>query len=114
VTISNEEFADVVRHYSIHENLLYLGNALSGEVGEVANVIKKIRIRELLTIRNEKISSNVTMSEYKENLIDELGDVLFYVTGTCNRLGVSLDDLKKNQVAKLERQSKELGMPFRK
>jgi NTP pyrophosphatase (non-canonical NTP hydrolase) len=100
---------ELVKRHSIDDGLLYLGNALSGEVGEVSNAIKKIKIRKLLEYSVEKVSSTVTMEEYVENLIEELGDVLFYLTGMCSKLGIELEDLMSNQAAKLH-----IGITFRK
>lgn len=54
---------------------------LFGEVGSVMSVVKKYR-RE-----------NLVDTEYKRALEEEFGDVLWYFTTLCRRLGIRADDL---------------------
>lgn len=66
---------------------------LVGEAGEVAEKIKK-KIRD----RN-KVSS--------EEIVKELGDVLFYVTALANHFGENLAIVMEKNVAKLDDREKE-------
>ena len=107
-----ENFEQFVNEHSIDDNLLYNSNALCGECGEVANVIKKIEIRNKLN--SYDVISMRTMDEYNENLVEELGDSLFYLVKIANKLGITLDDIMKNQYNKLTNQDIKYGRVFKK
>ncbi len=71
---------------------LYLALALAGEAGEVANITKKV-IRDDACI----------MTPSKElELLDELGDVLWYVAQEVEQLGWSLEYVASLNLAKLK------------
>lgn len=72
-------------------NVLYLGLGLAGECGEVANKLKKI-------IRDD---SGIITAERKQQLIDELGDALWYISQICVELGISFDIIALANIAKL-------------
>jgi NTP pyrophosphatase (non-canonical NTP hydrolase) len=63
---------------------------LVGEAGELANKFKKV-------LRNNE-SLSVTK---KAELVDELGDVLWYVAGLATELGYSLEGVALANLAKL-------------
>jgi len=66
---------------------------LVGEAGEVAEKVKK-------TVRGDRELD-------PKEVLKELGDVLFYVTGIANHLGYTLDDVIDQNVGKLvDRKSK--------
>ena len=69
---------------------------LGGEVGEVLTEIKKL----------ERDDHNILTESRKSKIVDELGDVMWYLTGICNRLDISLNDVLKNNVKKLKIKSK--------
>jgi len=70
----------------------YATLGLAGEAGEIANKVKKF-IRDGHSVEKEK------------ELISELGDVLWYVAAVADVIGVSLDDVAKDNMYKLaERQ----------
>ena len=74
-----------------------LGAALgiSGETGEVSDLIKKV-------IMQGKPFSD----ELKEKLIEEAGDILFYLTMLFDALGTTLEKVKeKNQIKLSKRYS---------
>ena len=64
---------------------------LGGEVGEVLNEIKKL----------ERDDNNMLSNQRREKIIIELGDVMWYLTGICNRLNCSIEDVLKNNIEKL-------------
>ena len=66
----------VLEHSILPSDDQYNTVALCGESGEVANVIKKIQIRN--NLNSKEVISMKTMDDYKNNLKEELGDVLFY------------------------------------
>lgn len=69
-------------------SLAVLGLGLTGEAGEVADILKKY------------IGHGISM-DY-EKLLLELGDVMFYVAALCTACGLSLDDVMRANVKKLE------------
>jgi len=62
--------------------LFILLTGLEGEVGEIANKVKKI-------LRDSSGDKN----ELKEMIIDEMGDVFWYFMRLCSFWGVSLEDI---------------------
>ena len=72
------------------QQMMVLG--LVEEAGEVAGIFKRI-------YRNfERDRSHIT----KEHLIEELGDVLWYLTALCDSYGITLEDIYEKNVKKLE------------
>lgn len=75
--------------------------ATLGELGEAANVLKKLnRYRDGVTGNKE------TEPELKEMLKDELADTFIYLDLLCQSLGVDLSDVV---VEKFNKTSKKIG-----
>lgn len=74
--------------------LEFLSNALAGEVGEFANIVKKIARRELYG------GEGKGLGEAREELEEELIDVFIYIMTVAALLGF---DLEKAYLAKLEK-----------
>lgn len=74
-------------------NLEYPTLGLAGEAGEVANVVKKIQ---------RDFGGELT-SEIRGRLLDELGDVLWYISACADELGLTLDEIAEFNVGKLAR-----------
>lgn len=72
------------------ESLLVLGLALSGEVGEFANKLKKAHCQQVL-------QDDAT----KTVLLDELGDVQWYLTALIHHLGADLPLVMEQNAAKV-------------
>ena len=70
--------------------LAYVGLGL-GEAGEVQGKIKKV-------LRDD---GGVITDEKREAISAELGDVLWYLAGVATELGVTLDDIARDNIAKL-------------
>ena len=77
-------------------SLLYLTLGLCGEAGEVAEKIKK-------HIRDSGSLQNTYPSHYKEALVLELGDVLWYLANLANELNVELDYVAKLNIEKIQK-----------
>ena len=62
---------------------------LNGEAGECIDILKKVEFQG---------------HEFEPNrLIDELGDVLWYVAQTATGLGITLEDVAQGNIKKLEK-----------
>jgi NTP pyrophosphatase (non-canonical NTP hydrolase) len=72
--------------------LLYTSLGLVSEAGEVAGKVKKI-LRD---------NNSVMTDERKEQLIDELGDVLWYCAMIANELKTNLGAVAARNIDKLE------------
>lgn len=73
--------------------LLYTVIALCGETGEVANKVKKV-------IRDDH---GILLPNIQAQLVDELGDVLWYVARMAAELNVSLEDVAQANLTKIRR-----------
>lgn len=72
-------------------NLEYPTLGLTGEAGEVANVVKKI----------QRDHGGIISDEIRTKLKDELGDVLWYISACADELGITLTEIAEYNVAKL-------------
>lgn len=81
--------------------LAYRGNELAGETGEACNIIKKLE-RERLGIRGSRAT--------KEQLADELADVIICSSLIANATGIDLWDAV---VAKFNKTSEANGLATR-
>ena len=77
------------------EQLMYLGLAASGEMGEVNNEIKKL-YRDDLSLHNTR-----------EKIVYEIGDVFWYLVRLCEELGYHPEDVLSMNIKKLEERNKE-------
>jgi len=69
----------------------YLALALCGEVGEAANKFKKIYRDD-----NGKVTK-----EKKEQILDELGDMLWYIAQIATHMRTPLEDVATRNIDKL-------------
>ena len=74
------------------KDLLHWVLGINGESGEIAEKVKKI-IRD----KNGEVSE-----EDKKELAKEIGDVLWYLAVFAEDLGMSLDDIAKANLEKLQ------------
>lgn len=60
---------------------------LAGEAGEVADLVKKS------VFHRHRLDT--------EKIVEELGDVLWYISALCTKLNIDLDDIMMNNIKKL-------------
>lgn len=70
---------------------LYYALGVSGETGELTEKIKKL-------FRDKK---GVVDSEFKEQIIKEGGDVLWYLARLFDNFGITFDEVAKTNITKL-------------
>ena len=72
-------------------NLEYPTLGLTGEAGEVANIVKKIQ---------RDFGGEIT-DDLRAKLKDELGDVLWYISACADELDLTLQEIAEFNVEKL-------------
>lgn len=75
-------------------NLIHMAIGVSGEAGELLDAIKKH------TIYRKPID--------KENVIEELGDLEFYMEGLRQELGISREETLEGNITKLSKRYEKL------
>lgn len=82
-------------HTTIQKNfsLLYYCVGMGGESGEVLNEVKKLY----------RDHNNILTMKIKNNIIKELGDVLWYITSIAKYIDSSLEEIIKENMKKLSR-----------
>ena len=73
------------------ENLEYPTLGLTGEAGEIANIVKKI----------QRDHDGILKDEIRAKLKDELGDVLWYISACADELDLTLTEIAEFNVEKL-------------
>ncbi len=73
-------------------NLLWASNALAGETGEFANIVKKV-------YRDMMGNSNLA----HEDLLSELGDVLWYWIFVCDTFDIKPEAVMQYNMTKLRK-----------
>ena len=90
-----EEYQSEARKTALYprrlENLEYPTLGLTGEAGEVANIVKKI----------QRDYGGIITDEIRGKLKDELGDVLWYISACADELGLTLAQIADYNVQKL-------------
>lgn len=71
--------------------IIFLVLCLSGETGEVAEKVKKA------IFKNQSLNG----TEFKESIILELGDVLWYLSQLAKQLDINLEDVAKTNLEKI-------------
>lgn len=72
-------------------NLIYPTLGLIGEAGEFANKVKKI----------QRDDDNILTNKKREELIDELGDVYWYLSACATELNITIPEIAKRNLKKL-------------
>lgn len=80
--------------------MIYPVMGLVGEAGEVANKVKKL-------MRGDHTTGEWSMESYRlereivMDILDELGDVLWYLANVCEDFGLTLESVAQRNVEKL-------------
>lgn len=75
-------------------DLAGFGLGISGEAGEVAEAIKKMKYHGATEFGKSG-------ADFLTHIEEELGDVLWYAANLCNYLGLSLDTVARKNIEKL-------------
>ena len=67
---------------------------LTGEVGELSNKLKKV------------IRDNKGKIKNPDDLADEIGDIMWYISQLCNELGLNLEEIMELNIKKLSDRKK--------
>jgi NTP pyrophosphatase (non-canonical NTP hydrolase) len=93
--LSFEEYQKEAKQTALYpnrlKNLEYPTLGLTGEAGEVANIVKKIQ---------RDFGGEIT-EEIRAKLKDELGDVLWYISACADELNLTLEEIAEFNVEKL-------------
>lgn len=81
-------------------NFAYMMLNLVGEVGEFASKIAKYIRKDYIEINQSKIAGIVSDNEDNE-LRKEAGDILWQLSGLCDVMGWSLENIAQENLAKL-------------
>lgn len=93
MTLDNYQIlANSTAQYPSTYKVVYPALGLAGEAGEIANKVKKI-IRD---------TNNIITEEKRKELKAEIGDVCWYIAALATDLGLSLDEIAKENIAKLK------------
>lgn len=87
--------ASVINRSGLRCQMTYLGLALCGEAGEVGNALKKL-LRKHGCIEPGHLSQDEI-----DNLVLELGDILWYVSAIAQRLGYTTQQVMQINDIKL-------------
>jgi len=75
----------------VEQPLAYFSLGLAGETGEFVDKVKKVW----------RDHGNVVSGEKREELVRELGDVLWYAAQISTELGVSMDEVAQKNIEKI-------------
>lgn len=85
-----QELADrTAKHQSLDFDLMHSALGLAGEVGELTDTVKKH------LVYGKPLD--------QENLVEELGDILWFVALACTTLDISLSAIATLNIEKLEK-----------
>ena len=82
--------------YPEEYRILFLTLGLAGEVGEVANQVKKV-------YRDDK---GILSEERREKIIRELGDSLWYMAALCVNLDITMGEVASRNIEMLASRKK--------
>lgn len=113
-----DEFVKYVdEHTLLGRDDFFTMNALAGELGELANVVKKFQFYLDMPQYYDRINKEVAegkIKPFRDQFVDEAGDTLFYFVQMLNKWGVSIEEVMQKQHDKIEGQYKIFDKVFKK
>tara|TARA_R100000315_G_C5193556_1_gene113078 strand:+ start:340 stop:663 length:324 start_codon:yes stop_codon:yes gene_type:complete len=88
-----QELALSTALYPKELGLYYTALGLAGEAGEVAEKVKKL------------IRDNISIEDCQIDIMNELGDVLWYIATCAYEFNLTLEEIAENNVLKLKSRS---------
>lgn len=106
-----EKFKAAVDKHSFKQyDEFFTANAFMGEAGEFANARKKLQyMKDIPSVRK-----SLADKDYKENSVDEAGDVLFFFFQWLEKAGITPEQAMEHQIKKLNDKSLAIGKTWRK
>lgn len=106
--MKTEEFVKYVEDHTLdNRDDFFTMNALAGELGELANVVKKFKFYLDFPHYSERIDREIAEGKthtYRDQFVDEAGDTLFYLVQMMNKWGVPIEEVMQKQHDKIEGQ----------
>ena len=105
-------FQQFVKDHSLDDgkfDIFFTMNALTGELGELANVAKKEIYYDVLPDFKEKVDRELAediRTPFRDQFVDEAGDTLFYYIQALNKRGISLEEVMLMQIEKFAEQTR--------
>jgi len=94
-SVYQKQSRETAVYWNVGDNFVYPTLGLAGETGEVVEKVKKL-------MRNDGAMSVSSIPEEKrQELSQEMGDILWYLAQLAAELGVSLDDIAEANIEKL-------------
>lgn len=116
--MSTDEFVKYVdEHTLLGRDDFFTMNALAGELGELANVVKKFQFYQDMPLYQERINKEVAEGKtrtFRDQFVDEAGDTLFYFVQMLNKWGVTMEEVMQKQHDKIEGQFNIFNKVFKK
>lgn len=100
-------------HQNIPWTIMEWGCAAAGEMGEAANVAKKIRRAQQNLNNRMPGTAEEQIAKLRPELLEEIADTMMYLFLLADAAGYNGDDLEEAFVNKFNKVSVELGFPER-
>lgn len=100
-----DNFVEFVKEHSMDTDMMFSMNALLGELGELANVVKKEHFYTIIPNYRERVDKEITEGKrdtFLDKFVDEAGDALFYFIQVLNKRGVNIDNVMDAQEYKMQ------------
>lgn len=101
------QFVKGMKVYPEQHAIVYPALGLVGEAGEIAEKIKKwlrgdhLKVNPLLTAEENEFTLAQMKVNFREGILKELGDPLWYIVSLADDMGFTLQDVVDANVAKL-------------
>lgn len=103
MTLTLNDYQEIAKTTAIYEDpIVYPALGVAEEAGEVAGKVKKY-LRDHGGIKNLPNMSE----EYRDTVLKEMGDNLWYLAALASDLGVKLEDVARMNIGKLAKRKEE-------